>query len=282
MPKFPFPLLRRILVSSIFVLPGCRFTPEAPAPPMPILQKVRWSGGLAAGYSDSLIATGDSLHWGNAFRVHEFAFSDLDSTRLRLFEFAHSYGAYASYQRVSGPDGIVEGHFHDGPVWRFHHDRYTGELTSRLDQAQGDELIENLTVNGESLFLKPKEFESFPLLGRIPHSERVIAEHFLGRDWHGPVFTVAYRCHDDTATAFRAFAQDAKVLDGWLGAWKGQTDSTDGGREIRFHGEDEFHRPLIFWKFSGAVMGFEGCFDTILALEYAEKMKKTAILWPKP
>jgi hypothetical protein len=282
MPKFPTALLRRLLLLSVFVLAGCRFTREAPAPPLPLSQKVRWSGNLASGYSDSLIAPGDSLNWGNAFRIHDFTFSDPDSTRLRLFEFAHPYGAYAAYQRVSDLEGIVEGHFHDGPVWRFHHDRYSGELTSRLDNARGDELIENLTLQGEPLFLKPKEFESFPLLGRIPHSERIIAEHFLGRDWHGPVFTVAYRCHDDTATAFRAFAQEDKMLEGWLGAWKGQTDSLDWGREIHFKGEDEFHRPLIFWKFPEAVMGFAGCFDTILALEYAEKMKKTAILWPKP
>lgn len=274
--------MRLSLLSFLFVSVGCRFSREKPAPPLPLSQKVRWSGNLAVGYSDSVIANADSIHWGNAYRIHDFRFSDPDSASLRLFEFTHSYGAYAAYQRVSGLEAIGEGHFHDGPAWRFHHDRYFGELTSRFDPVQGDELIENLTIQGESLFLKPKEFDSFPLLGRIPHSERVIAEHFLGRGWRGPVFTVAYRCHKDTATAFRASAPQAMPLEEWMMGWKGQIDSADWGREVHFQGEDEFHRPLIFWKFSKEVMGIEGCFDTVLALEYAEKMKKTANLWPKP
>ena len=282
MPKlsFPFPLLT--ILASVFMLAGCRFSQEAPAPPLPLPQKVRWSGGLAASYADSVVASPDSLSLGNAFRIHDFTFSDPDSTRLRLFEFANAYSAYASFQRVSGLEGMADGHFRDGSVWRFHHDRYFGELTSQQDQAQGDEGIENLTFQGEALFLMPKEFDAFPLLGRIPHSERVVPDHFLGHNWRGPVFTVAYRCHGDTATAFRAFAQEATVIQEWMGAWKGKTDSLDWGREIHFQGQDEFRRPLIFWKFSNAVMGFEGCFDSVLASEYAEKMKKTAILWPKP
>jgi hypothetical protein len=285
MPKLPFPVLQRVILACVFALAGCRFTQEPPAPILPLSQKVRWSGGLAVSYADSLVATEDSLQTGKAFRIHDFGFSDPDSTRLRLFEFAQAFGAYAAYQHAAGPEEIAESHFRQGPQgskWRFHHDRFFGELTSQRVQPQGDELIDNLSFQGEALFLKPKEFEAFPLLGRIPHSERVIADHFLGRAWRGPVFTVAYRCHGDTATAFRAFAQESGLLEEWMSAWKGEMDSLDWGREIHFQGQDEFRRPLIFWKFSEAVMGFAGCSDTILALKYAEKMKKTAILWPKP
>ncbi len=269
-------------LASMIAVAGCRFTPEPPAPPLPLSQKVRWSGGLAATYADSLVASEDSLRTGNAFRIHDFGFSDSDSTRLRLFEFAHASGAYAAYQLVAGPDAMAESHFREDSVWRFHHDRFLGELTLQRAQVQGDELIDNLSFQGETLFLKPKEFEAFPLLGRIPHSERIISDHFLGRAWRGPVFTVGYHCHGDTATAFRAFAQESRQMEEWMGAWKGEKDSLDWGREVHFQGQDEFRRPLIFWKFSEAVMGFEGCSDMILALKYAEKMKKTAILWPKP
>lgn len=280
MTKVPIPLVRQAALAFVMVCGGCRFTRESPAPPLELSQKIRWSGSLAVSYADSLIATEDSLRTGNAFRIHEFGFPD--STHLRLFEFAHAYGAYAAYQRIAGTEAVAESHFRENSTWRFHHDLFLGELTSPQGQEQGDELMENLSFRGETLFLKPKEFEAFPLLGRIPLSERVIAEHFLGRDWRGPVFTVAYRCHGDTATAFRAFAQDAGQMEEWMGAWKGDKDSLDWGREIHFQGQDEFHRPLIFWKFSKAVMGFAGCPDTILALNYAQKMKKTAIFWPKP
>lgn len=296
MPKLSFPVLRFIVpdgmggipfgtltaLASMIAFAGCRFTPEPPAPPMALSQKVRWSGGLAVTYADSLVTSEDSLRTGNAFRIHDFGFPDPDSARLRLFEFAHAYDAFAAYQLAAGPDAMAERHFSEDSLYLFHHDRYLGELTLPMAKVQGDELIDNLSFQGEALFLMPKEFEAFPLLGRIPHSERIITHHFLGRAWRGPVFTVAYRCHGDTATAFRAFAQENRLMEEWVGAWKGDKDSLDWGREVHFLGQDEFRRPLIFWKFSEAVMGFEGCSDTILALQYAEKMKKTAILWPKP
>lgn len=285
MPKHRFKELKRLILLTLapaFVWTGCRFTQEPPAPPPPFPQTVLWSGQLAETYADSLITSVDSLQSNQAFRIHEFGFHSQDSIHLRLFEFAHAYGAYAAFQQSAGQEGIAEGHFRDGDVWRFHHGRFLGELASDPVLSEGDPLTEYLSFQGEVLFLKPGEFEAFPLLGRIPHSERVIADHFLGLPWHGPVFTVSYRCHQDTATAFRAFAQEPKLVGEWMAAWKGDLDSLDWGREIHFHGQDEFRRPLIFWKFSEAVMGFEGCFDPILALEYAEKMKKTAILWPKP
>lgn len=274
--------LFQLFLASVLIGTGCRFTQEAPVPTLPFPQTVRWSGLLAEAYSDSLITSVDSLESNEAFRIHDFGFPSQDSIRLRLFEFSHAYGAYAAFQRFSGQEGLADGHFRDGGVWRFHHGRYLGELSSGPVLSEENLLSDNLSFQGEALFLKPREFEAFPLLGRIPHSERVITDHFLGLDWLGPVFTVSYRCHQDTATAFRAFAQEPKRVGKWMATWKGDLDSLDWGREIRFHGQDEFRRPLIFWKFSEAVMGFEGCFDPILALEYAEKMKKTAVLWPKP
>ena len=151
---------------------------------------------------------------------------------------------------------------------------------------KSDPLSHNLSFQGEVLFRKPGEFEAFPLLGRIPHSERVISQHFLGLFWQGPVFTVSYRCHQDTATAFRAFAQQPKRVGEWMAAWKGELDSLDWGREIHFQGQDEFRRPLIFWKFSEAVMGFAGLFGPIFGFGICRKNEKNrhfmALIGPKP
>jgi hypothetical protein len=271
------------LAFAAFLLCGCRLSKEPEAPPLPLSQRVTWLGMPAVSYADSLPPSPDSGQ--NALElpagVHEFGFSGPDSARLRLSEYREAYWAYAAFQRSAKPFELADGFYREGDVWFFLHDRFVGEL-----RTAGGVLAafpkENLAIQGETLPANPKEFEAFPLLGKIPHSERVIPRHFLGRSWRGPVFTVSYRCHGDTATAFRAFAQNFQEASGWMRDWEGKPDTLNWGREIHFQGWDEFRRPLIFWIFSEGVMGFTGCFDRNLAQEYAEKMEKTAIFWPKP
>jgi hypothetical protein len=215
-------------------------------------------------------------------RIHFFGFPGADSADLRLLEYRDPYAAYAAFQRLATEDELADGFYREGDAWRFRHGRFLGSLNRSGEDAASEMPANGLAFQGESLFAIPGEFASFPLLGRIPRSERVILRHFLGREWRGPVYTVAYRCHEDTATAFRALAQSADSVDGWMREWNGKQDTLNWGREIHFQGQDEFRRPLVFWKFSEGVMGFEGCFDPILAQEYAEKMKKTAMFWHKP
>jgi hypothetical protein len=140
----------------------------------------------------------------------------------------------------------------------------------------------NLAFQGEELFQKPIGFQAFPLSGRIPHSERVILREFQGRKWTGPVFSARYRCHEDTATAFRAFPQSQDSLRSWFHEWHGKSDTLTWGREFRFLGQNEFHEPVVFWVFPEGILGLVGCYDSILAEAYAQKMQKMTVLWTKP
>jgi hypothetical protein len=141
---------------------------------------------------------------------------------------------------------------------------------------------DGLKFGAEPAFRKPRLFASFPIQGRLPASERVVSRHFLGRIWQGPVLTVSYRCGEDTATGFRAYPQPGRWVSAWMREWEGAVDSARGPDEKRFQGLDEFRRPLIFWSFSEGIVGLEGCFDTILAGEYVEKMRKMSKLWVHP
>ncbi|MEO6095032.1 MAG: hypothetical protein ABIW76_04930 [Fibrobacteria bacterium] len=220
---------------------------------------------------------------GAPWHLHRFLFAGPDSLELRLFEYREAYWAFAAFQGAAGKAGIARGMFENGKSLHFLHGAFLGELQAhREPDIESKSWFEKLVFQGEDLIVTPKEFSAFPLLGRIPHSERVISSHFLGRQWHGPVFTVGYKCHGDTATAFRAFPQDFKAVTDWMLDWSGKSDTLAFSREIHFQGVDEFRRPLIFWIFLEGVMGFSGCFDTILSQEYAEKMEKSLILWPKP
>jgi hypothetical protein len=250
-------------------------------------------GGYAAAYAESKPDASDSSAFPSSFlsiapgispRIrHTYEFTGLDSVRLSLMEFSETWMAYAAFQYSAGPMGMAEG-FHRVPgALIFPHGHFLATLESpQAGMAPAAFLRENLVFLGEDLFSKPEEFSAFPLLGRIPHGERVISRDFLGRTWQGPVFTVAYRCHTDTATAFRAWTQNSDSVKSWLTAWKGKTDTLNWGRDLHFQGQDEFHRPLIFWFFPEGVMGFAGCYDPNLAAEYAKKMEKTASFWKKP
>jgi hypothetical protein len=276
-------ILLIIAIAPLSTLWGCRFSKTPEAAPLPLSQRVTWSGVIASRYSDSLIRNDDTLSIGAPLHIHRFLFAGPDSFELRLSEYREIYWAYAAFQRTAGSEGIVKGVFEEGKTLRFTHGTFLGAMTSSSGEAiEATALREKLDFQGEDFVLLPKEFAAFPLLGRVPHSERVISSDFLGRSWRGPVFTVGYKCHGDTGTAFRAFPQDLKAAKIWIRDWTGKADTLDWGREIHFQGWDEFRRPLIFWIFSDGVIGFTGCYDTLLAQEYAEKMEKIGILWPKP
>ncbi len=282
-PPTGYPALILLVLTSSLGIGGCRLSATPEPPPVPFSQKISWVGSQATAYTDSLPPGADSLETDAPIRFHRFEFAGSDTVHLRLTEYREGYWAYAAFQRFAQSGELANGLYRDGDTWIILHGSFLGALKKTPGGPIPSEFLkENLRFQGEEWMPLPKEFQAFPLLGRIPHSERVITRHFLGHQWKGPVFTVAYRCHGDSATAFRAFAQNFTEAKGWLKDWNGKRDTLDWGREIHFQGLDEFRRPLIFWIFSEGIMGFEGCFDTVLAQEYAEKMEKTAILWPKP
>ena len=265
------------------ILGSCRQSQSPEIQPIPFSQRVAWGGQTAMEYQRSAPENADTTKPANPIRIHSFHFAGPDTVQLILTQFRNPYWAFASFQKASNSSELADGFYRDRDMLIFHHREFMGMMKyTRGGLVPAEFLKENLTFQGEDLFTKPEEFAAFPLLGRIANSERVIPDHFLGREWRGPVFSVAYRCHGDTSIAFRAFNQNFQDIQNWLVGLRGKKDTLNWGREIHFQGWDEFRRPLIIWVFSEGVMGFTGCFDLTLAQEYAQKMKKTTVLWPKP
>ncbi len=125
-------------------------------------------------------------------------------------------------------------------------------------------------------------FSAFPLIGRLPASERLIPKDFLGMDWNGPIFCVQYHCGSDTAFLFRGFRQSAFPLKLKEPFFEVQIDTLRKGKEYRILGVDPFQAPFVFLQNPQAIMGISGCSDSILANQYVEKLRKMTVLWAKP
>lgn len=292
--RFHAPRLAGFFAALVCLLfAACRVpqTPEAELKPWP--QRVSWLGHFADAYS--VDSNDDSSADASAFtprRAHHFRFAS-DSLQLDLEEFAHAYQAFARFQAQADEQSMADGYFRSGDKLVFLTGRFLGSLRAKTALVPTRFLAERLVIEDgaepsgkpSAPHQLPEEFGAFPLLGKIENSERIYDRDFLGRAWTGPVFSVQYRCGSDTATAFRAFAQNESVK-AWSKDWSGKQDTLGGllpgQKEFRFDGTDEFRRPLIFWFFSSGVMGLEGCWDPVMAAEYAEKMEKTQVLWPKP
>lgn len=243
------------------------------APVLTLSQRVTWQG---AGPSSYRVEPADSL----GARLHVFEFPGADSVRLILREFPRDYDAFAFFQKNLPAETDGENSYRSGNALFFFHGTYLGSLTtSRAEMIPASFLKEKLAFKGEALFQKPAVFAAFPMADRLPHSEAVLDSDFLEEDWTGPVFCVRYQCHDDTAVAFRGLPQNEKLAN-WFSIWKGRADTVAWPREIHFRGRDEFRQPLVFIAFSSGVMGFSGCFDSVLTDQTLEKMKKMNVLMP--
>jgi hypothetical protein len=275
--------------SLLWVLTGCRLSHETEAT-LPLAQRVTWSGRLPVAVSDSIPSDTDST--AASIRIHRLEFAGPEGPfHLELREYRTAYWAFAAWQSLA-PNRPREGCFRLGSRWVFAHGPYLGITDSSAGSLYPGEFKDRLAFAAERseggqsrpepLFALPSEFESFPLLGRIPGSERVSEGDFLGSRWSGPVFSAEYRCHEDTAIAFRAFPQKAESLEAFSALWKGKREPGPGGQGWRFQGQDEFSRPMIFEVFSEGLMGFSGCFDPATAHEYVEKLRKTQVFWRHP
>jgi hypothetical protein len=169
-----------------------------------------------------------------------------------------------------------------GKGWAFCHGPYLGLTDSVALNLGREELKARLRIGGEAPVALPREFEAFPLLGRVPGSERVWLRDFLGGPWRGPVFSVAYRCSGDTAIAFRGLPQKEADLEDYLSLWKGHRDRGKNRNSWRFEGVDEFGRPMLFRFSPKGILGFSGCYDSVQGQEYLEKMEKTGVFWNNP
>lgn len=271
------------LVSLLSFL-ACDGIPGQEPPAVPVSQRVTWDGHPPLSYA---VDSGQSLTVKDSMdgitRIHTLEFRSMDSLRLILTEFPKDYLAYRAFQEKAAPAEIREGFFRDKNSLIFIHGSFLGELRyERSGLIPASFLKERLAFAGEELFRRPDIFKSFPLSGQFPFSERIVSSEFLGPFGAESVFIMRYQCHGDTATLFRAFPPFQLAPRSWIGLWKGQTDTLKWSGDFHFSGVQDLKQPLIFWIFKGGFLGVSGCYDRNLSLEYAEKMKKMAVLLNKP
>jgi hypothetical protein len=266
---------------------GCQFSKDEAVPALTLANRVLWKNKVATSYVvDSTENRGNAIdatpHF-DSVRKHHFEFLGDDTVHIVLHEFDQEYRAYAAFAENANRREMAEGFYQDGNRLFFYHGRYVGEWRDVGHNLISGHLFQNsLVFQGEELFLKPPEFQSFPLLGRIAKSERVNLQHFLGKNWIGPVFSIQYHCNDDTAALFRGFPQEPLTESELFSNWVGKFDTLFHGDEIRFLGQNEWHEPLLFWGFRTGMVGVVGCYDQEMAISYGEKMKKMTILWKSP
>jgi hypothetical protein len=278
----------KILPPSLHVLAlalaftACERKEAAVATPRPLRERVTWNGEASSAYH--VDSAGILGQWpGGLRRLHTLEFRSRDSLDLILHEYSQDWQAFRAFQAQAIREEVGQGYFRQKNSLFFFHGPFFGELRSvGSSLLPGSYLEDRLVFEGEALFRRPDVFKSFPLIGQIPNSEQVLSTDFLRSGGSEPVFAMSYRCQGDTALVFRGFSPFPKEYQAWADDWSGRVDTLEWGGEWRFRGRDDLGRPMNFWIFKGGFLGVEGCFDPELAEEYAEKMKKMAILLETP
>lgn len=282
----PLSILSKILFRGfplLFLLAtSCERAEPAATPPLPMKERVQWNGVKPAAYQvDSAGIVG--LWPGGLRRIHTLEFRAEDSLDLILQEYSQEWQAFRAFQAMASRMEVRRGHFRRMNSLYFFHGPFAGELRSvGSSLIPGSYLEERLVFAGEPLFRRPGEFKYFPIAGQIPHTEQVLSTDFLRPGGSETLFGMRYLCRGDTALLFRGFPPFPKEESAWTRGWVGRVDTLGWDGEWRFRGVDRLGRPIEFWIFQGGFLGVEGCFDPELAREYAEKMKKMAVLFETP
>lgn len=269
-----FPVLAALLAA------GCRW-PNRTEAPKPLQERVTWCGKTVSTWSDSIPSdTGRPEACIRILRL-EFAASETPF-RMELRRYRDPRWAFSAWQTLAAGARSLDGCARVDSRWTFVHGQYLGLTDSSASNLYPEEFKERLAFAGETSFALPAEFGAFPLRGRIPGSERIFPRDFLGGPWRGPVFSVAYQCHGDTALAFRGTTQLTDSIEPFLAAWTGKRETRKSGKEWSFEGRDEFGRPIFLDHFAEGMLGISGCYDPFWTREYAEKMRKTQVFWKNP
>jgi hypothetical protein len=267
-------------VLVVLALAECRWPLRAEAP-KPLTQRITWCGRSPVRWIDSVPA--DTAGPENCVRILKLEFPGTESPfRMEMREYRKPSNAFAAWRSLGSAVRTAEGFFRLDSRWAFVHGTYLGLTDSTAANLYPEEFKERLAFAGEPVFVLPPEFEAFPLVGRIPGSEGLFARDFLGISWQGPIFTVAYDCHGDTAFAFRGNPQSVDSLSHAFSGLNARQESFKKGKSFGFQGEDALGYPIVLKVFPEGVLGFSGCFDSVLTQEYAEKMQKMRFFWHNP
>ncbi len=183
---------------------------------------------------------------------------------LRVFDFGGELEAYAAFQEIALLDEDIELGVTVLGDWICMRRGKWLILTDAWSWKNGDIFEQALSLPGAPLPTGiPRLFGSMVHQGRIPGSERVLGDRFLGLHIDVPVFSVQVDCHGDTARVYasprlrgdaaQAFTDQLARLHGW------QARGT--ASERRFFQESPDLPPATL-EFSGrGMVAVEGCFD---------------------
>lgn len=277
------PFIPLFILAGFIVLSGCTLDDKS-SPPLPSLPKrLSWEERLPSDWTvdSSAVSTKDPAIPIGRIAQHTLVFPGGDT--IRLAEYARDFQAYQVFQTQALPEEIRQGFYQSDNSLHFFHGSYLGTVRfTGPGLVPSSYLQEHLSIRGEELFRRPAVFESFPVSGQIAYTERVVSSKFLGPGGHEEVFLMRYQCRGDTAVLFRGFSSTQDHVRSWLSAWEGTVDTLKWSREMRFSGFTELGQPLEFWIFKGGYVGVEGCFDSVLAREYVEKLRKMTVLANNP
>jgi hypothetical protein len=143
----------------------------------------------------------------------------------------NAFGIYGSEKPLTGDYLRIggQGYYEEG-VLNFISDAYYVKLNGFDLGGEGREILLGLAgriaaaIHGTNLL--PETLDSFPASGRIAHSERFIAGHFLGHDFMGSAFTADYGLRSEKFKLFIMKAASADQAGAMLRRWA----SLDKGR----------------------------------------------------
>lgn len=178
---------------------------------------------------------GDSLFDyidGAAEMYHKYDFVEVHVGKYRkdggqvtvdIYRFAADDLAFGMYStlRPDEPDAVALGAegFTFGPVLVFAKPPYMVNVQTYDEAVFASSDIEALAAavneNLPGSQKKPETFDLFPDAGRIPHSEKIVAEAFLGRGFLTDVYTVNYSLEGGEAALFLAHDEGAEKFGRW-------------------------------------------------------------------
>jgi hypothetical protein len=136
----------------------------------------------------------------------------------------NAFGIYGSEKPLAGDYLAIgaQGYYEEG-VLNFISDAYYVKLNGFDLGAGGREILLGLAgriaaaIHGTNLL--PETLDAFPARGRVAHSERFIADHFLGHDFLGSAFTADYELQGEKFMLFIMRAAGAEQAGGLLRRW---------------------------------------------------------------
>ncbi len=193
---------------------------------------------------------------------------------LWLLEFENERQAYVAYQQVSSDVGsVLLGEAACGDRVCFRRGRWIGAVDS-WSWKKGEWFARALAVPDAPVPDGiPGVFASMLHQNRVPGSERILTEVFMGVPIEVPVYALKLDCRGDTAWVYAAPGLDAAFASEWGNAPGWSQDTVQGLRKNVVVFSETRELPPVYLNFSArGMVGVEGCFDRELT-EYWLKMQ---------